>query len=111
MAEGPSSCSLGQNDFPRSVDVGPESSVLFGRLKGRWGRSREGVTPQAKTQAWCWLWSVHNRHKGGVPAGPQVLVGKAPDWEGASLLHAWPCLSLWEVVESLTRSEPSSICI
>lgn len=66
------------------------------------------MTLQDKTQVYCWFWSVQNRNKGGVPAGPQVLVGKALDWEGASLLHAWPCPALWEVVESLTRSEPSS---
>lgn len=105
MVEGPSSCSLGQNDCPRPVDVGTESSVFFGRMKGRCARRQEGVTPQDKTQGWCCFWSARSRHKGGVPAGPQVLFGKAPHWEGASLLHTQPCPALWEVVESLTKSE------
>lgn len=42
VKEGPSSCSLGQKDFPGFVDVDPDSSVLFGRLKRRYWRRKEG---------------------------------------------------------------------
>lgn len=40
--EGPSSRSLGQNDFPGFVDIDPDSSALFGRLKRRYWKRKEG---------------------------------------------------------------------
>lgn len=41
VSEGPSSRSLGQNDFPGFVDVDPDYSVLIGRLKKRYWRRKE----------------------------------------------------------------------
>lgn len=55
VAAGPSSRCLSQTDFPGSIDAGPESSVLFGRLKGRCGKRKEGMTLQDKMHVQCWF--------------------------------------------------------